>query len=113
MDEKELNKNKNIYPWILNGLSLALSIFAYIVFVFQIIPSDLFWSFNKPRFYVILFYFLLALVLGVIGLVMGIKRLKMSRRLSTVLAIIISIIAIILVIFSGIIVELSIFARTT
>jgi len=113
MDEKELNKNKNIYPWILNGLSLALSIFAYIVFVFQIIPSDLFWAFSKSWFYAMAFYFLLVLVLGVVGLVMGIKRLKTRSRMSAVLTIIVSIIAILLAIFSGIMVDLSIFARTT
>lgn len=110
MKEKDLNKNKNIYPWIFNGLSLVLSIFAYIIFVFQIFPSDLFWSFSKPRFYVIIFYFLLALTLGVIGLVMGIKRLKTGSRVSAILTIIISIVAIMLAIFSGIIVDLSIFA---
>ena len=113
MDEKELNKNKNIYPWILNGISLALSIFAYIVFVFQVIPSDLFWSFSKSWFYVMIFYFLLVLALGVIGLIMGIRRLKTRSCASAILTIIVSIIAIILAIFSGIMVDLSIFARTT
>lgn len=111
MNEKELNKS--IYPWILNGLSFVLSVIAYIIFVFQIIPSDLFWTFSNSWFYVMIFYFLLASTLGIIGLVISIKKLKTSRRLTNVLAIIISTIVIVLAILLGIIVELSIFARTT
>jgi len=68
--------NKNIYPWILNGFSLVLSIFAYIFFVHQTIPGELFWWLNKAWFNVMFFYFLIAIILGIMGLVIGIKQRK-------------------------------------
>lgn len=109
----ETKSNKNIYPWLLSGFSFLMSVFAYIIFVYQLLPGELFWSLNKSWFDVMFFYFLIALVFGIMGLVIGIKRRKTGGRLSGILGIIIPIIVIILAIFSGIAVELSIFAETT
>ncbi|MBU2578630.1 hypothetical protein KKA09_00720 [Patescibacteria group bacterium] len=109
----EIKSSKNIYPWILNGISLALSIFAYIFFVYRAIPGELFSLLSKTWFNVMFFYFLIAIILGIMGLVIGIKRRKTGGRLLGILGIVIPIIIILLAIFSGFCVELSIILMTT
>ncbi len=109
----ETKSNKNIYPWLLSGLAILMSAFAYVLFVYWFIPEKFFTSLDKSWFNVMFLYFLAAVILSTMGLVIGIKRRKTVSRLSGILGIIISIITIILTIFSGIGVELSIILSTT
>ncbi len=110
---EEIKSNRNIYLWIFSGFSFLMSVFAYVIFVYQLIPGELFWSLEKSWFNVMFFYFLLALTSAFIGLIIGMKQRKISSRAIGILGIMIPIIIIIITIFSGFAVELSIFAETT
>jgi len=110
---EEIKSNKNIYAFVLSGLAILMSVFAYIVFVYQLMSGELFWSISKLWSDVVLFYYLISLILSVIGFIIGIKRRKTVSSLSGILGIVTPIIAIILTLFFAFAVELSIFARTT
>lgn len=113
MEEIKLNKNQKKYIWIFPVLSIVMSVLAWTFFLYRNFVGKFFGAVDKSWFDVMFLYFLIALILGIIGLVIGIKRRKTGGRLSAVLGIIMPIVAIALTIFFGFMVELSIILRTT
>ncbi|MBI4708836.1 MAG: hypothetical protein HY764_01370 [Candidatus Portnoybacteria bacterium] len=110
---EEIKSNKNIWPWLLSGISLAMSTFAYIFFVYRNFVGLIFGAMDKSWFNIMFLYFLVALGLSITGLAIGIKRQQRGNRLSAALEIIIPILAILLTLFAGMGVELSIILSTT
>ncbi len=106
------NQNKLI-GWILGVVSIALSAFGWLFFLY-LIPDGLYYFIpEKSWFGVMFFYFLVTLILGMIGLIIGIRQRKTESRFSVILGIVIPIVAIVLTIYFGFTVELSIILSTT
>lgn len=109
----EIKSNKNTHLWLSSGSAFLMSIVAYIFFVYRNFVGLFIGAMDKLWSDIMLVYFLIALILSVWGLVIGIKRRKTVSRLSAIFGIIVPIIVILLTIFFALLVELSIFARTT
>ena len=105
--------NKNIYPWLLSGISLLMSISAWIFFMFRNFAEVFLGTINKEWFDVMFFYFLLSLTLALTGFVFGIKQWRSSTYPWRIIVIAISITAVLLTLFVGFAVELSIILRST
>ena len=105
--------NKNIYPWLLSGISLLMSLFAYVVFVYELMSGELFWSLNKKWFEIMFFYFAIALAFAFAAVVIGVRQRKERHRFIVVLSILMPFLALAISIIAGFAVELSIILRST
>ncbi len=103
----------NKLSWLIGSISIILPIFGWMFFL-HLMPESLYYSIpGKSWFGVMFLYFLLALILAIVGLLIGISIRKSGSQLSGFLGIALPIIAIFLTIFLGYTVELSIILRTT
>lgn len=109
----EQNRKRKIISWILGFIGVVLAGFGWTFFLY-LMPESIYYAIpGKSWFDVTFIYFLIPLILSIIGLIVGIKQRRATGRLSGILGIIIPIIAIVLTLYFAFTVELSIFARTT
>lgn len=109
----EQNRKRKIISWILGFIGVALAGFGWTFFLY-LIPESIYYAIpGKSWFDVMFLYFLIPLILSIVGIIIGIKQRMAAGRLSSILGIIIPIIAIVLILYFAFTVELSIFARTT
>jgi len=109
-----MQKNKALIVSVfLSFLAIALSVLAWVSFIYRNIAGTFFGIINKSWFGTMIFYFLIALAAAITGLIIGIKKVKTANRIIAILTIIISVVSILVTIFSWYAVELSIFAQTT
>jgi uncharacterized membrane protein HdeD (DUF308 family) len=104
---------KNIPSWLLASIMIVLSFAVYIVFIYQLIPYNLFWSLEKLWVRTIFFFYLMIVILNIWGLFRGVKELKMMDKKIGTIGIALNVLSLILALIFGFLAEGSIFARVT